>query len=177
MDVFMGWMIGLVWVQIIHVELQGRSFFPVLPSGWLMAVVPGFLSPSTWWYLDDLPSSKTLQGCPRPPRCDYAPRVLDHRSNVHFEIDRPIIKCRSKRHTNQCSQMEDSRFSARWSQGSNVVILMRAVYSTDLFVGSEHSIEADESHSHAPTKKQKEVEEAKDVIRNPWRSPLTSPFL
>lgn len=48
MDVFMGWMIGLVWVQIVHVELQGRSFFPVLPSGWLMAVVPGFFLP---WYL------------------------------------------------------------------------------------------------------------------------------
>lgn len=57
--------------------------------------------------------------------------------------------------------MEDSRFGARLSQGSNVGILMRAVYSTDLFVGSENSIEIDESHSHAPTKKQKEVEETK----------------
>lgn len=67
-----------------------------------------FFPPGTWWYLDDTPKtlhgcprlSKTVQDCPRPPRCDYASRVPDHGCNVHFKIDDPIIACRSKRHTN-----------------------------------------------------------------------------
>lgn len=98
-----------------------------------------------------------------PPRCDYAPRVPDHGRNVHFEIDGPIIVCRSKRHTNQCSQKEDSKFSAR-SRSNRCNPHARSLFKSDIFVGSENSKfnRIDESRS-PPLRRNKEVKEVKEV--------------